>query len=624
MATPHLTIKPATPRLNRRHPLARDVLLCIPFEDKGGTVYTDIGDLHNDGAEGASGTYVQSEYGSAASFAAGAEHIGFGPEDALGLETGGGTFFILYEKNDGTNRGSGLFGIDGGDDNRRSGVLGPWSDGTVYWDFGGSSGSNRLTSSGQTFERALWVFTAGPRGMEIWKNGLLLSSSATAVTRVSSASPFALGNHSGVLGDDVTYHFFAAFNRQLEQSETIAFSADPFAIVRPPARKIVTFAPTVTTFTGSGTPILPSLTAAGVAAEEYIASGTPSLPALQAAGTALEIYIAAGDDPLNLPALTAAGVGVQTYDATGTPSLPSLQAAGVASLPIVGSGTPILPSLEAAGVGELPFIASGTPSLPALEAAGTALEIYIAAGDAALSLPSLTAAGTGTVAEFIATGAANLPALQSAGTALEIYIAASDDPLNLPSLQAAGTAVETYDATGTPSLPSLTSAGVATVASPVTASGTPILPALIAAGVASNGSDVVTAIGAAILPSLTARGRSILGTLAENIAADLATFFGLSDFGEAATYIDRTGAVADKPIQVIVDRAETLVLPETGMLAQESLIVHVPNDRTLGVTRIRTGDLITVAFRVGDTPSQKMITRVISSNTASFEVEVVG
>jgi hypothetical protein len=63
----------------------------------------------------------------------------------------------------------------------------PYSDGNIYWDFGGTTaGTTRLSVAAGTVQPTdTMVLTAGPRGMEIWRNGSLLASQGGSPTRTN-------------------------------------------------------------------------------------------------------------------------------------------------------------------------------------------------------------------------------------------------------------------------------------------------------------------------------------------------------------------------------------------------------------------------------------------------------
>lgn len=95
-----------------------------------------------------------------------------------------------------TNAGNGAFGLGtvGGLDSNNLHALIPYSDGVVYFAFGGNTdGSTRLSKAGLTFSyNDVWVFTSGPRGMEIWQNGVLVASNSASPTRTNNTNAFGI------------------------------------------------------------------------------------------------------------------------------------------------------------------------------------------------------------------------------------------------------------------------------------------------------------------------------------------------------------------------------------------------------------------------------------------------
>ena len=69
----------------------------------------------------------------------------------------------------------------------------PFSDGALYWDFGNATaGSGRISTSISAYLAAgtinIWGVSAGSRGREIWRNGILLASNSSALaTRPTSS-----------------------------------------------------------------------------------------------------------------------------------------------------------------------------------------------------------------------------------------------------------------------------------------------------------------------------------------------------------------------------------------------------------------------------------------------------
>jgi hypothetical protein len=88
----------------------------------------------------------------------------------------------------------------------------------AYWDFGGTSGPNRISYSlaGVTlYDTDVWVFTAGARGIEIWRNGGLMTSGSTAITRSTSTSNFGMWDNPG-------RWYAVGYSRQQMPKETCA------------------------------------------------------------------------------------------------------------------------------------------------------------------------------------------------------------------------------------------------------------------------------------------------------------------------------------------------------------------------------------------------------------------
>lgn len=116
----------------------------------------------------------------------------------------------------------------------------PWSDGNIYWDFGGTGGANRLAvASGIVPQRVhAFVLTAGPLGSRIFCDGLLLASGGVATRSNAGARRFGIGVHfSPDLGwmpdTGATYYLACFWDRQLDDVLARALSADPTLIYEP-------------------------------------------------------------------------------------------------------------------------------------------------------------------------------------------------------------------------------------------------------------------------------------------------------------------------------------------------------------------------------------------------------
>jgi hypothetical protein len=166
------------------------------------------------------------------------------PTDSLMIpvDTGGikaqVTVLLGMKKQDTTNRASTAFGVtDSIDNGDRCGAHCPYSDGTVYWDFG-SVASGRLTAAGLTVSGDnVWAFTSGRRGQEIWQNGQLKASSANDNGRVAGVTPgFNLGFGNGLTGscsDLADFNFIYVFWTQLPAAMIQELSLLPFTVFEP-------------------------------------------------------------------------------------------------------------------------------------------------------------------------------------------------------------------------------------------------------------------------------------------------------------------------------------------------------------------------------------------------------
>jgi hypothetical protein len=220
---------PAGTLLNVQHPLVPDE--SWPLTETG--VVRDFGrkfeitDLRG-------GKFVDSPFGLALAHTSTADRSTLASVESFVLPTQVLTAMLLYRKTDATLRGSGAFGVAGGVSSNRCGVSLPFSDGIVYWDFGGTAAAQRLSVSGLTFGNDVWFFTTGARGMEIWQNGILAAANSNNPTRISSANAYQLGTHGGQASDLAQFGGFHLWRRQLERADIKYLSTHPWAFFRAP------------------------------------------------------------------------------------------------------------------------------------------------------------------------------------------------------------------------------------------------------------------------------------------------------------------------------------------------------------------------------------------------------
>lgn len=150
------------------------------------------------------------------------------------------SFALWYRKTDTTLRASIAAGIVNGADGERFGVHLPYSDGIVYFDFGGfTEGVTRL-SVAWTADTVphLWVFTVGLRGMEIWRDGALIASNGATPTRSSTTGQFRYGSGLGTGGDIAEFGEGRVYNYQLSAAQVMALYANPWDLHRVTGRRV--------------------------------------------------------------------------------------------------------------------------------------------------------------------------------------------------------------------------------------------------------------------------------------------------------------------------------------------------------------------------------------------------
>lgn len=144
------------------------------------------------------------------------------------VPTSGGFTVALHYRKIGAAAATAGFGLDAtAAAALRAGTHLPFSDGTLYWDFGGNTaGTSRLTAASLTYGDDFWVFNSGPRGMEIWQNGILRASQAGNANWFASSNPYLLGMHgTATNSDDAECAIFLTCARQWSPHECAAWTA---------------------------------------------------------------------------------------------------------------------------------------------------------------------------------------------------------------------------------------------------------------------------------------------------------------------------------------------------------------------------------------------------------------
>jgi len=109
------------------------------------------------------------------------------------VPTGPCTLLLVHRKTDAVVRWGGVASVGAAATSARCNVAIPFGDGWVYWWRNGT-----LALGGQPIHPSAWAFTAGARGMEMWRDGRRIASNAITADRVPLGwAPYELNRLEG-------------------------------------------------------------------------------------------------------------------------------------------------------------------------------------------------------------------------------------------------------------------------------------------------------------------------------------------------------------------------------------------------------------------------------------------
>ncbi len=250
------------------------------------------------------------------------------------LSTTGATVLAIVKKTDSTNRQSSLFyhgDATAGTPGNFFNLHFPWSDGSVYADFGGISGSNRISYAGQSFGTDLVViFAAGAGGSRILVNGVVKASQTSALTRTDGNTTTQWNQYvpasSGFRSDRINLTLGCVWKRELNLAECLTLSNNPWQIFAPLSRRIwapsagggptYTLPASTTSFALSGTATsLKFNRALAAVSGSFLLSGTnASLKFNRVLSAGSGVFLLTGTNST----LTYSGAGGPTYTITAS------------------------------------------------------------------------------------------------------------------------------------------------------------------------------------------------------------------------------------------------------------------------------------------------------------------
>lgn len=285
----------------------------------------------------------------------------------------------------------GEFGVSSGTGSDRMSGHVPYTDGTVYWDFGGSTaGATRVSVAGLTItQNDVWAFTTGPRGMEIWQNGRLRASNSANPTRTNAVGgAWGFGANGAVWSltsrGPSRWYGAAMSPEQLPPGFLSRLTNIPAAwevLFEPLQIDVEVPAAAAGSFTSTGALAAAAAEIAGTAAHYtlHASSGALSAQAAVVAGTATHLTLHTSSGALEAGAAVVAGTAnhVTVHTATGALEAQAAEVAG-----------------DAAHTSDGAFSATGALSADAAAVAGTATHYTLHTSTGALAADAATVAGT--------------------------------------------------------------------------------------------------------------------------------------------------------------------------------------------------------------------------------------
>ena len=227
-------------QINRGHPLARDLSLLILFQE--GTFTRDL--VYGEPAtivsvDSGSPGMIQEKKGPQQRFGHTSSWPFIGFQNASRIIPPNNVTISCGMIPINTNTVGSLFGLKGQDNPNRIQAHAPYSDGVLYWDFGDSGGTGRVTASG--------LFTAGvpafisltsgdtPAGKAIYYNGIQKASNGNSPAISVTATEFQVGgwNYSDTNANrqETGCWFFSVHRRVLLPGEALEYAMNPYAIL---------------------------------------------------------------------------------------------------------------------------------------------------------------------------------------------------------------------------------------------------------------------------------------------------------------------------------------------------------------------------------------------------------
>lgn len=253
---------PVVSYLNRGHPLATGLILCMALNEHGpnwnnrSALPVVLDACRNFGISFTSSAsdLVYGAPGPGWNFPATNRFFVVNDLTSTGLTsipTDQATVLFIRRKTDTTLRAAKHWGNNVSTLANRCGLHAPFSDGNLYFDFGGASGNNRVTVAGESWTTAAdyLAVTAGVSGLKVYRNGKLIGTNGgNIVTRSRTAGEdMVINSGEGSAGDLQDVFFFAVANVEWPAALVQWWMQEPYGMFVPQSPRLTYFIPPDTT-----------------------------------------------------------------------------------------------------------------------------------------------------------------------------------------------------------------------------------------------------------------------------------------------------------------------------------------------------------------------------------------
>ncbi len=421
-------------------------------------------------------------------------------------------------------------------------VHNPYSDGTIYWDYGNAtSGSGRVSYSGSGTWAAgaveCFVFVAGARGREIWRNGILVANNTGATaTRSATGAPFRfpLAYGASVSNPEIVY-FFAFTRDEWTPAQIVEWSRAPYGVLKAAPRKMYFLAPSASVVTANGTITLGAITSSASAAVAIAATSAQTLAGITASGTASVSLKAGGSITIGSitlsPASAAVAVKADSSQTVGAITV----SPGAAAVGVAATSSQTVGSVTVTGLAGVALQATCSATVGAITTtSGAAVSVK---ADGTITLGSVTVTGSAAVISGVSANATITVGAITSSAAATVAVAVSGTP-TLGAITASGASFVSVKAAGTIALGAVTSSATAAVTSGPVAVGTITLGALTVTGAGLVAINAVGTVSLAAISADASAAVAVKSSGATSLGAVTATASAIVTWGAPPIYGD--------------------------------------------------------------------------------------